>query len=102
MSKNQELYKPAFDKLDEHGELKIEESYNIEDFFSINDAENITFSGAGTIDGQGFNWWMREYIGKNILGRPKIFNIRRSRNFEFSGVRLINSPYYHIDARDID
>ena len=40
-------------------------------------------------------WWIREYLGKNHLGRPNIFEVIDSKNLEFSGITLKNSPYYH-------
>ena len=75
---------------------------NIEAFILLEYVENITFSGTGLIDGQGYMWWVREYLQKNLYGRPRIIRIKRCRNFEWSGVKLLNSPYYHILALDID
>ena len=47
-------------------------------------------------------WWIREYLGHNPNGRPILFFARQSHHIEVSGVRWINSPYYHIDIRDFD
>ena len=45
---------------------------------------------------------MREYIGMNHHGRPKIIESRRAKNVEITGVTFKNSPYYHIDIRDCE
>ena len=34
----------------------------IKDFMVFDGAENVTFRGNGTVDGQGFMWWLREFI----------------------------------------
>lgn len=47
-------------------------------------------------------WWIREYIGRNKAGRPKLLQITGATNLEFTGVRWTNSPYYHMDIRDFD
>ena len=54
------------------------------------------------IDGQGFMWWMRELLQKNPYNRPNLVNFRRVRNSEWTGVKLMNSAYYHLNVRDID
>ena len=38
------------------------EAFSADGFFAFDDTEDITFKGTGTIDGQGFNWWIREYL----------------------------------------
>lgn len=32
------------------------------DFMMFRDIENVTFSGSGTVDGQGYMWWLREFL----------------------------------------
>lgn len=32
---------------------------------SIDDVEGLIIRGAGSIDGQGYMWWVREFIGMN-------------------------------------
>merc|ERR1712086_133055 len=50
---------------------KEEKPKVIEDFFTFYDTENLTISGDGLVDGQGFMWWMREYKNLNPLhSRP--------------------------------
>jgi polygalacturonase len=42
------------------------------DFWSIQDSEYINVRGSGTVDGQGYWWWMREYIMANKGRRPHL------------------------------
>ena len=74
----------------------------VEDFLSFHDCEDLKFQGSGEIDGQGFMWWMREYLQKNPFGRPNILGVTRVRNLEWTGIKVQNSPYYHLIATDID
>lgn len=76
--------------------------YNSVALLSFDDVENLLIRGDGQIDGQGFMWWVREYIGMNHHGRPKIIESRRAKNVEITGVTFKNSPYYHIDIRDAE
>jgi len=36
----------------------------------FNDCNNIRFEGKGVLDGQGYMWWVREFLGKNLAHRP--------------------------------
>ena len=62
------------------------------DFLMFFDARNLTFKGQGVIDGQGYMWWIREYLRKNVNGRPNLVIINECSNIEWSGIRLLNSP----------
>jgi hypothetical protein len=87
------------------------ESWNISgnryiSFWQISDAENITVTGHGTVDGQGFWWWMREYLHIfNIPGnkaiRPYLFVMSRVKGAYFSGVKYQNSPSFHLKFDDV-
>lgn len=77
-------------------------SASISNFLVLYDTEHITFKGQGAIDGQGFMWWVREFLKKNPNGRPFLIQIRRTRYLDFSGVKLLNSPHFHLSAKDID
>lgn len=74
----------------------------IEDFFKFKEVHDFTIRGSGTVDGQGYMWWVREYIGRNTHGRPSLVVLDGGTNLEFTGVRWINSPYYHLDIQDFD
>ena len=47
-------------------------------------------------------WWVREYFGWNHHGRPHLLCLYRGTNLEFTGVRWINSPFYHMWVSDFD
>ena len=70
----------------------VNEKGNIRDFMMFSDIQNVTFRGEGEVDGQGYMWWVREFLGLNNMGRPRLVYIRGGRNLEFTGIRWINSP----------
>ena len=41
--------------------------------FFFEDVDTLTVQGNGTVDGQGYMWWVREFIGMNKNNRPKLF-----------------------------
>jgi hypothetical protein len=43
--------------------------------FQFDWIENVLFTGTGTVDGQGYMWWMREYLQTNFAGRPHLVEI---------------------------
>lgn len=47
-------------------------------------------------------WWMREYIQRNPYGRPCLIKFKHGTKIEFTGIRWLNSPYYHLDIQDFD
>lgn len=57
------------------------------DFWNIQDSQNIRFQGSGVVDGQGYWWWMREYLILNKGRRPRLVNMYRVRNCHFEGVK---------------
>lgn len=85
-----------------HHKFPLDKKDKIYSLFDFEDIENIKFQGVGTIDGQGYMWWVREYISRNPHGRPHLIKIRGALNLEFTGIRWVNSPMYHLDVRDMD
>ena len=69
---------------------------------TIEDSSDLYFHGQGQVDGQGFDWWIREFLVQNFQTRPCLFRTRRVRNFHFEGILVSNSPYYHFLLEDID
>jgi polygalacturonase len=48
-------------------------------------------------------WWVREILQKNhARNRPKIMELHRTDNVDFSGILVMNSPYYHIVPYDCE
>jgi polygalacturonase len=70
--------------------------------FQINDSKNLIFEGKGTVDGQGFMWWMRDFLNKNVNMRPHLFTMERVENVEVTGIRWINSPRFTMHHYDIN
>jgi polygalacturonase len=79
------------------------------------DAEDITITGRGTIDGQGQVWWKRQWLAapkrgmpapstpadfedirKIANGRPQLIGIVRSKHVVIEQVHLVNSPSWTI------
>jgi len=54
------------------------------------------------VDGQGFMWWLRDYINMNPAQRPLLFTIETCRNVEITGIRWVNSPRFFMHHEDID
>ena len=64
--------------------------------------DGILIEGKGTIDGQGFMWWVREILQKNKHTRPYIIRYNLCRNIEVRDVLIQNSPFYHIVPDDCE
>lgn len=47
-------------------------------------------------------WWVREILQKNKAHRPKLIEIRTSRNIEWSGIYVTNSPSFNIVPDDVE
>ena len=71
-------------------------------FWEIHDSEGLSFSGSGSVDGQGYWWWMRDYAVLNYGNRPHLLRMERVRNCRIEGIRWVNSPMYHMFLMDID
>ena len=66
------------------------------DFFDFFEVHNFKIQGRGTVDGQGYMWWIRDYIQRNPYGRPCLINVDRGTNLEFTGVKWQNAAFYHL------
>lgn len=73
----------------------------------LNTYINLTILGKGTVDGQGYVWWW--YVIANYLPfrqnpdiRSHMFRIWESSNILIEGIRMVNSPLYHISLEDVD
>jgi len=58
-----------------------------QDFWFIEDSEEIHFTGSGVVDGQGYWWWMREIAVLNNGKRPRLLQLSRVRNASFEYVK---------------
>jgi hypothetical protein len=63
-----------------------------QDWWVIRNCNNIKFTGKGVMDGQGYMWWIREWLQTNTNGRPNMINWQTCANIEMDGVLWKNSP----------
>ena len=83
-----------FSKRHREWSMRSESAYH--DCIQFKDGENIRIVGNGTIDGQGYMWWVREWLSLNKHKRPVLLKMQRVRNIEITGVRWLNSPRFNI------
>ena len=83
-----------------YNEEKDTWKYRVHHFLQFDWAKKVVFKGKGTVDGQGFMWWMREYIVNNPYERPNLIDMNYGQQIEFTGIRWLNSPMYNINVRD--
>jgi polygalacturonase len=84
---------------------------------NINGANNVAIVGAGVIDGQGAVWWERlraiwrsdpEFARNGQArqqqkdDRPRLILVADSHNVRIEGVRLENSPSFHVVLENTD
>jgi polygalacturonase len=84
----------------DHRKWPVDQKGNIRDFLGFENIENVTFTGNGTVDGQGYMWWVRDLLNLNPTGRPRMTHIRNAKNLEFTGIRWVNSPKQHLNVKD--
>lgn len=80
--------------------LKTTSSGDFVPFVSGKDLKDITFTGGGTIDGNGFVWWgeaekARRRVSGYTLPRPNLMVLQRCKNMLLDNVTLQNSPKFH-------
>jgi polygalacturonase len=68
---------------------------NPADFLAGQKLHDIMISGKGTIDGQGAAWW--PLVKKQAsIARPRMIELRECERVLIEGVKLQNSPMFHI------
>lgn len=72
------------------------------DLVSCEDCSDLTVTGNGTIDGQGVRWW-NKWVEGGIKGkhRPHLLVLNTCINIVVEGIRLINSPNFHIRLNNV-
>lgn len=66
------------------------------DAITANGAHDVTISGSGTIDGQGQTWWETFRTNQDMPHRPYLIKFSDCTRLTVSGVKLINSPMFHL------
>lgn len=74
----------------------------VQDFFHVQDSQRIHIRGNGTIEGQGYWWWNREYLMLNKHNRPNMIRLIRVQDALIEGVSFRNSPRFHLEFDDVD
>ncbi|EJL25254.1 endopolygalacturonase [Caulobacter sp. AP07] len=84
---------------------------------NVKDADNVAVVGEGLIDGQGAVWWERiraiwranpnfatdgQARQQQKDDRPRLILVSHSTNIRFEGVRIENSPSFHLVLNDTD
>jgi polygalacturonase len=64
-------------------------------FITANNAHDLAITGAGTIEGQGQDWW-NALTATPTLTRPQEVDLTNSTRVQISGIRLQNPPEEHI------
>ncbi len=87
--------------------LKAKSSGEFVPFIGGKDLTDVTFTGGGVIDGNGFVWWPEAEKARQIkpgytLPRPNLIVIERSQNLRFENITLQNSPKFHLVPSDCD
>jgi polygalacturonase len=73
----------------------------VQSLVSATNAENVTISGDGVIDGQGQSWWAmtRNVRDAGVMGvhpRPRLIVFDHCKHIRIEGVTVQNSPFWQI------
>ena len=87
--------------------LKAKSSGDFVPFIEGKKLTDITFTGGGTIDGNGAAWWGEAEKARQIkpgytLPRPNLIALQRCRNVRLENITLQNSPKFHFVPADCD
>jgi polygalacturonase len=87
--------------------LKAKSGGDFIPFIRGSELTDVTLAGKGTIDGNGAVWWeeaekARQKVSGFTLPRPNLVVLSRCKNLRVSGIRLINSPKFHLVPTDCD
>uniref|UniRef100_A0A914CHI5 Uncharacterized protein n=1 Tax=Acrobeloides nanus TaxID=290746 RepID=A0A914CHI5_9BILA len=66
----------------------------------VTDSENFTLTGNGTIDGQGYDWWVHVW-NSSIDHRPFLFRMKHSKEVEIFNMFFKNTPFWTMDFDDM-
>ena len=87
--------------------LKASSSGDFVPFIEGKKLKDITFTGSGTIDGNGAAWWGEAEKARQIkpgytLPRPNLIGLQRCQNVRLENITLKNSPKFHFVPADCD
>jgi len=87
--------------LDELDTWPNDTDHNAEAIFTFANTINFTIVGNGTIDGEGYPWWVRTIVTA-FDNRPHMIVMSRAVNTLVTGIHMRNSPQYHMKLEDVD
>lgn len=64
--------------------------------FEFNRANNLTVTGNGTINGQGYTWWYEFLVGDIVRQRPTVFEFDKSIKVVIEGLAILDSPRFNV------
>jgi polygalacturonase len=64
------------------------------------DARRLRLTGAGTIDGQGYGWWL-DVIAGHPDERPHLVICERCDSLRIDSITAVNSPQFHFKLIDV-
>ena len=68
--------------------------------FHFFETHGLSIIGSGTVEGQGYNWWVQTILsGKDR--RVDMFNLYRCTNLYINGPTFKNSPQFHFNLKDM-
>lgn len=87
-----------------YNDLQSWQMVNDDKYFNaidIRNSNNLTITGSGKIDGQGYIWWVEFYYGNIVRQRPTIINIKDCIDVTIENITLLNSPRFNIYADNV-
>jgi polygalacturonase len=87
--------------------LQAKSSGDFIPFISGKDLTDVTFTGKGTIDGNGAVWWeeaekARQKVSGYTLPRPNLMVLTRCKNVRLENLTVQNSPKFHFVPTDCE
>jgi len=73
----------------------------VKNIFTIMNWDGLHIQGAGVIEGQGFMWWVRDFMNLNPNNRPHMLWYSNVKNIEVSGLKLQNSPHFFVYLSEV-
>ncbi|KAL8498106.1 hypothetical protein ACS0TY_021438 [Phlomoides rotata] len=73
---------------------------SLDSWLTFRKLDGLTFSGTGTLDGNGASAWSRCKSSQNCGNRPTTLKIGSVTNAQIQGISLVNSKMFHLNIYD--
>ena len=89
---------------DDQSQFPAPDEKHYDNLLQFTNCNNLVFTGTGSgaIEGQGYWWWVNEFLGRNKYQRPHMLYIEVCQHILFEKIALRNSPRFHFKLVDID